>query len=63
MTIAAPINQTDTRAQKPSVVPQNVRSLARAPTRKATENGINIGCSGWPAIFAELTGLATASLL
>jgi hypothetical protein len=35
-------------------VPQNTRSVASVPTRKAIGNGTNIGWMGWPLIDAVL---------
>src|SRR5947209_15721231 len=64
MTMPAPSSHSEACAQNGLRVPQNARSLANVPTRKATGNGINMGCSGWPAIAAVDFGLlAMGSLL
>src|SRR3954470_10781566 len=54
---AAPRSQSEAVLQAGLPVRQKIRSQTNVATRKATGNGISIGWSGCPAIWAVLCGL------
>src|SRR5689334_12609982 len=57
---AAPRSQSEAVLQAGLPVRQKIRSQTNVATRNATGNGISMGCSGCPAIWAVLCGLGDA---
>src|SRR4051794_29196533 len=60
---AAPRSQSEAVLQAGLPVRQKIRSQTNVATRNATGNGISMGWSGCPAIWAVLCGLGEAIVL